>query len=225
LKLENSDTFLEELKEQIKNLYDDYFKLANKLSKARDVAAKQLEKLVEKHIHDLGMDQAKFSIELKLIDEPDKPVKDGLEQVHFMISTNPGQASGLLSKIASGGELSRISLAIQVVTAQYSHIPTLIFDEVDVGVGGKIAEMIGAKLHLLSQQAQLLCVTHQAQVAAHGDKHYQVEKNTQNQQTVSSIEALLPNQRIEELSRMLGGISITDTTRMHAKELLEQAQR
>jgi len=225
LQLENSDSYLEELQKHIKLSYDEYFKLANKLSKARGLAATQLAEMVEKHIHDLGMDQAKFNIQLKAVEDLNKPVKDGLEQIYFMVSTNPGQTSGLLSKIASGGELSRISLAIQVVTAQYSKVPSLIFDEVDVGVGGKIAEMIGAKLHLLSQQAQILCVTHQAQVAAHGDQHFQVEKNTQNQQTLSTIEALLPEQRIEELSRMMGGVNITDTTRSLAKEMFEQAQQ
>jgi DNA repair protein RecN (Recombination protein N) len=223
--LKNSDSYLEQLKQQIKVSYDSYFNLAYKLTKARAFAAKQLAAMVEKHIHDLGMEQAKFSIELKTVEDLQKPLKDGLEQIYFMVSTNPGQAMGLLSKIASGGELSRISLAIQVVTAQYSQIPSLIFDEVDVGVGGKIAEMIGAKLHLLSQQAQILCVTHQAQVAAHGDQHFQVEKNTQNQQTLSTIEALLPEQRIEELSRMMGGMNITNATRSLAKEMFEQAQQ
>ncbi|MFK5894814.1 MAG: DNA repair protein RecN [Pseudomonadota bacterium] len=224
LQLENSDSYLDELQEQIKTLNTEYFSLAKQLSNGRKLAAIQLAELVEKHIHDLGMDQAKFSIQIKTVDDPSKPVKDGLEQIHYMVSTNPGQSSGLISKIASGGELSRISLAIQVVTAQYSSIPTLIFDEVDVGVGGKIAEMIGAKLHLLAQQVQILCVTHQAQVAAHGDQHYRVEKNTQNQQTVSNIEPLIIEQRIDELSRMLGSANITDTTRLHAKEMLEQSQ-
>jgi len=225
LKLENSDSYLEELQKQIKISYDDYFDVAKKLSKARAKSALELSEMVEKHIRDLGMEQAKFNIQLKVVDELLKPVKDGLEQIHFMVSTNPGQSSGLLSKIASGGELSRISLAIQVVTAQYSQIPSLIFDEVDVGVGGKIAEMIGAKLHLLSQQAQILCVTHQAQVAAHGDDHFKVEKSTQNQQTLSTIDALLTEQRIEELSRMMGGVNITDKTRSLAREMFEQAQQ
>jgi DNA repair protein RecN (Recombination protein N) len=229
-KLENSDTYLGELEGQINNLYDNYFKLAQQLSKGRKNAASELSTLVEKHIHDLGMEQAKFSIDLKptigssLSESKRQPVKDGLEQIFFMVSTNPGQATGLLSKIASGGELSRISLAIQVVTAQYSQIPTLIFDEIDVGVGGKIAEMIGAKLHLLGKQAQILCVTHQAQVAAHGDQHFQVEKNTKDQTTVSTIEALTMDHRIDELARMMGGKSITDATRSLALEMFEQAR-
>ncbi len=224
LKLENSDSYLDELQLQINNLYTDYFDLAKQLSVGRKLAAAELAIQVEKHIHDLGMDQAKFSIILKPVEDPSLPLKDGLEKIHYMVSTNPGQSSGLISKIASGGELSRISLAIQVVTAQYSSIPTLIFDEVDVGVGGKIAEMIGVKLHLLAQQAQILCVTHQAQLAAHGDQHYLVEKNTQNQQTVSTIDALKTRQRIEEMSRMLGSANITKTTRRHAKEMFQQAQ-
>jgi DNA repair protein RecN (Recombination protein N) len=225
LQLENSDSYLDELQVHIKDLYADYFSLAKQLSDGRKLAASHLSELVEKHIQDLGMDQAEFRIHLKVVDDPLQPVKDGLEQIHYMVSTNPGQAAGLLSKIASGGELSRISLAIQVVTAQYSSIPTLIFDEVDVGVGGKIAEMIGAKLHLLGQQAQILCVTHQAQVAAHGDQHYRVEKNTQSQQTVSTIDSLITEKRIDELSRMLGSSSITDATRLHANEMFDQAQK
>ncbi len=225
--LNHTDEYLEELQQQISHGKKTYVKQAEKLTAGRCDTAIKLAKLVEKHIHDLGMEQAKFSIDIVPIDST-TPIKDGLEKIHFMVATNPGQAMGLLSKIASGGELSRISLAIQVVTAEYNDTPTLIFDEIDVGVGGKIAEMIGAKLHLLATQAQILCVTHQAQVAAHGDHHYLVEKSLvekfNDKQTISTIESLTIEQRIEEFSRMLAGANITPTTRSHAQELFEQAQ-
>jgi len=222
---ENSDEHLIALEQQIKQLQEAYFKQAKQLSQQRQKHSSQLATQVEKHIHELGMQHAHFSIQLEPNQSLSQPLPGGLEQVNFMVSTNPGQPAGLLSKIVSGGELSRISLAIQVVTAQCSDIPTLIFDEVDVGIGGGISEMIGAKLALLGNQAQILCVTHQPQVAAFAQQHFMVEKNSGKQSTTSSILPLDKEQRISELSRMLGGINISDTTRSHAQEMLTQAQQ
>ena len=154
--------------------------------------------------------------------EADTPQLNGMEKIEFFVSTNPGQPMQAMSRIVSGGELSRISLAIQVVTAQYSQIPTLIFDEVDVGIGGSIAAMVGSKLRLLGQHAQILCVTHQAQVASQAHFHYQVEKRSSNHETITSIFQLDDEARVEELSRMIGGVTITPQTRNHAREMLEQ---
>jgi len=224
---ENSDENLIELEEKITQLSEDYFQQARKLSQQREKASQDLSNQVEQHIHELGMQHAHFAIMLEPFNDSSAPLKGGLEQIHFMVSTNPGQPPGLMSKIVSGGELSRISLAIQVVTAQCSDIPTLIFDEVDVGIGGGIAEMIGAKLALLGNTAQILCVTHQPQVAAFAQQHFMVEKNVNadaNSKTTSSILPLSTEQRVDELSRMLGGIKISDKTRSHAREMLNQSQ-
>jgi DNA repair protein RecN (Recombination protein N) len=141
----------------------------------------------------------------------------------LLVQTNPGMPVDRLSKIASGGELSRISLAINVVTAQSHTVSTLIFDEVDVGIGGQTASQVGHLLRELGKQAQVLCVTHQPQVAACGHQHLQVSKAASADSTVSAIDALEGRAREEELARMLGGKTITDKTRAHARELLESA--
>ena len=147
----------------------------------------------------------------------------GMEKTDFMVSANPGQPVKPLTKVASGGELSRISLAIQVITAQNSRIPTLIFDEVDVGIGGRIAEIVGRLLRELGDHQQVICVTHLPQVAALGHHHLQVSKQKATDTTISQIAALQQIQRVEEIARMLGGIEITDQTLSHAEEMLKKA--
>jgi DNA repair protein RecN (Recombination protein N) len=147
----------------------------------------------------------------------------GLEQIDFEISPNPGQPGQPLHKIASGGELSRISLAIQVVSAKTSAIPTLVFDEVDVGIGGGTAEVVGRLLRQLGERGQVICVTHQAQVASQGHHHLQVSKLSSNKSTKTSIRVLQGEQRIAEVARMLGGIEITKHTLDHASEMLTKA--
>ena len=149
----------------------------------------------------------------------------GLEDVDFLVSANPGQPPQPLAKVASGGELSRISLAIQVITANCGQVPTLIFDEVDVGIGGGVAEIVGQLLRQLGAERQVLCVTHLPQVAAQGHNHLQVVKLSSRNQTHTKITALEPEARVEEIARMLGGLRITDQTRGHAREMVAQAQR
>ena len=144
----------------------------------------------------------------------------GLEQVEFLVAGHAGVEPRPLAKVASGGELSRISLAIRVVTAQQGETPTMIFDEVDVGIGGGVAEVVGQLLKRLGEQRQVLVITHLPQVAAQGATHLQVSKSTQGGQTISTIQALDSLSRAEEIARMLGGVEITDTTRQHAKEML-----
>jgi DNA repair protein RecN (Recombination protein N) len=144
----------------------------------------------------------------------------GLEQVEFLVSSHSSLAPKPLAKVASGGELSRISLAIQVVTSKVAAVPTLIFDEVDVGIGGGVAEVVGKMLQGLGGERQVLCITHLPQVAALGHQHWQVSKVTLDGQVVSRIAVLDQPQRIEEVARMLGGVTITGTTRQHAAEML-----
>ena len=145
---------------------------------------------------------------------------NGNEDIAFLVSTNPGQEPAALSKIASGGELSRISLAIQVITAKTSAIPTLVFDEVDVGIGGAVAEVVGNLLQELGQRGQVLCVTHQPQVASKGHQHLYVSKSSSKKSVSTRLEELNEEKKIEEIARMLGGIAITDQSLAHAKEML-----
>lgn len=162
------------------------------------------------------MKGAKFHIELL----PSSPAAHGLEQVQYQVAANKGSQLRPLNKVASGGELARISLSIQVVTSQYTHVPTLIFDEVDTGIGGGVAETVGRALRTLGAKHQVLAVTHLPQVAACGEHHWQVAKHSDGEQTVSEIKVLDESLRVEELARMLGGEKITETTRTHAREML-----
>lgn len=197
----------------------EYNKAAKSLSLNRTKAAKTLEKLVTEAMQDLSMAGGQFVIGIEPLAEGNAY---GLENIEFLVAGHPGVSPKPLSKVASGGELARISLAISVITSEASQIPTLIFDEVDSGIGGAVAETVGKRLKELGQAHQVLCVTHLAQVAAQGHQHWKVEKQSLNNSTTSSITSLNRQERVEEIARMLGGTEITDTTRRHARELLGQ---
>jgi DNA repair protein RecN (Recombination protein N) len=168
-------------------------------------------------MQELSMSGGRFEIALR----PCEPTAYGVEQVEFLVAGHAGVAPRPLAKVASGGELARISLAISVITSHATTVPTLIFDEVDSGIGGGVAEVVGRLLKRLGQERQVLCVTHLPQVASQGNQHFQVAKGTSdNGRTASRIEVLDQKARIEEVARMLGGLEITATTRKHARELL-----
>ncbi|MDP3744773.1 MAG: DNA repair protein RecN [Methylotenera sp.] len=198
----------------------EYSQLAQKLSDGRKDAAAKLSTQISAEMQRLSLSGGKF--EVSLTAQP--PTANGLEQVEFLVAGHAGVAPRPLNKVASGGELSRISLAIRVVTAQKESIPTMIFDEVDVGIGGGVAEVVGQLLKQLGEQKvgqrQVLVITHLPQVAALGKHHLRVSKSQADGQTLSKIEKLDDAERIEEIARMLGGIEITETTRQHAKEML-----
>lgn len=214
-----SDEELEQLQQRVTALRSQYHQLAEKLSKKRRAAASKLQKQVEKQLEQLAMANCRFSIALTPRAD-DKPHPHGSEEIAFLVSTNPGQQPQPLAKIASGGELSRISLAIQVITAKTSAIPTLVFDEVDVGIGGAIAEVVGNLLQELGERGQVLCVTHQAQVASKGHQHLYVSKTSNKHSVCTKLMELSEGKKIEEIARMLGGIAITDQSLAHAKEML-----
>jgi DNA repair protein RecN (Recombination protein N) len=216
--LSRTDEELEQLEKAVETTYAQLIECANKLSEKRRKGAKQLSKLVGQQLHSLGMPAASLTVQLSPLE---RPTAHGMEDVEFLIVTNQGQPAKPLGKIASGGELSRISLAIQVITAQTSTTPTLIFDEVDVGIGGAIAEVVGKLLKKLGESAQILCVTHQPQVASQGHQHLFVSKRSDKQQTHTQIDQLTEERRIEEIARMLGGISITERSIEHAREMLD----
>lgn len=221
-KLSHVDEDLEQLEVQVSQAKESLLAKARELSQIRQKAALKLASEVNQQLHSLGMLSAEFKTELTSLDSR-HIAPTGLEDIEFLISTNKGQTPKPLAKVASGGELSRISLAIQVVTAKTANTPTLIFDEVDVGIGGGIAEVVGRLLKQLSEQAQILCVTHQPQVAAQGTQHLFVSKGNENGATETRLSMLTEQQRVNEIARMLGGLEITDTTLSHAKEMLETA--
>jgi DNA repair protein RecN (Recombination protein N) len=171
----------------------------------------------------LGMPGGRFTIKLTA-HTSHEPHPNGLEQLEFLVSANPGQPLKALAKVASGGELSRISLAIQVITAQTSRVPTLVFDEVDVGIGGPTAEVVGQLLRRLGERGQVLTVTHLPQVAAQGHQHLFVHKVRERDATRTAVSKLSQTQRVEEIARMLGGVDLTDESLAHARQMVSSAQ-
>ncbi len=210
---------LDAIRTQQANLVKDYDTAAAALTTARKKAAKKLEKAVGQQLKQLAMPHCR--LELSIQNKADERLQpQGRDDIEILISTNPGQSAKPLAKIASGGELSRISLAIQVVIASTSITPSLIFDEVDVGIGGATAEIVGRLLSQLGQECQLLCITHLPQVASQAQHHLQVSKSSQGQSTQTQVAALDEEQRIQEIARMLGGVKLTQQTIAHAKEML-----
>lgn len=194
--------------------------LCNKLSQQRLKAAKPLAEDITQTIQQLAISGGHIEFVITPIANA-KFTEMGADNIQLLVSTNPGQAAGELGKVASGGELARISLAIQVVTAGTRSVPTLVFDEVDVGIGGGIAEIVGRHLRKLAKTQQVICITHLPQVAAQAHQQLQVNKKQGPTSTHIEITLLSQQQRIEEIARMLGGVNLTETTRLHAKEMLE----
>lgn len=218
-KLEHADVALTNLEQTVAARQTAYLALAQRLTRARRKAAKRLSEEVTQAMQQLGMQAGRFAVSLNPLPE-EKAGGGGLESVEFQVSANPGMPLQPLSRVASGGELSRISLAIQVNTVRYGDTPTLVFDEVDVGIGGGVAEIVGQMLRTLGESRQILCVTHLPQVASQAMHHLQVSKQSTRQETRTSIAQLAPDERIEEIARMLGGVNITEQTRAHAREMV-----
>jgi DNA repair protein RecN (Recombination protein N) len=208
---------LVELARQDEEAQRAYLAVAKKLSAARAKAAQVLSAEITAAMQTLAMQGGQFAVALLPLAEGNA---HGLETVEFQVAANQGTSLRSLAKVASGGELSRISLAIQVAASRAATVPTLIFDEVDSGIGGRVAEIVGQLLKQLGKRHQVMCVTHLPQVAAQADAQWQVSKAAHAGRTLSSIRALSEGERIEEIARMLGGVKITETTRKHAAELL-----
>ena len=210
---------IEALRDKVKQEEAAYLKLAKQLSQKRIKAALDLGKQVTTAMQDLSMAGGQLEIALAPLAEGGAY---GLEQIEFLVAGHAGSTPRSLAKVASGGELARISLAISVITSKASFTPTLIFDEVDAGIGGAVAETVGKLLRQLGESHQILCVTHLPQVASQGNHHFKVSKSQAGDKTLSQVTPLVRSERVEEVARMLGGATITDTTRRHARELLEQ---
>ena len=211
------DADLDALAKQEMVAQEKYLTAAKKLGAVRIQAAEKLSQEITAALQTLAMQGGRFVVALNTLDEGNA---HGLEAVEFQVAANPGTPLRGMAKVVSGGELSRISLAIQVATSQVATVPTLIFDEVDSGIGGRVAEIVGALLKQLGQRHQVMCVTHLPQVAAMADTQWQVSKSTHDGLTLSTIATLKPIERIEEIARMLGGLKITETTLKHAAEML-----
>jgi len=221
--LETAGERLNALRADEKRQLEAYADTAATLSGKRSKAAKQLGKAISAIIRTLGMPEGDFSVSVTA-GATTRPTATGTDEIEFLIAANPGQSARPLDKVASGGELSRISLAIEVVAAARTRIPTLVFDEVDTGIGGGVAEIVGRQLRALGKGGQSLCVTHLPQVAALADRHLRVSKKVVKGQTSTAIGALDATTRIEELARMLGGVELTEQTRAHAADMITRAQ-
>ena len=170
-----------------------------------------------KELSDLGMRKAIFEVKMERLNDISAK---GFDKVEFLLSSNPGEAPKPLSKIASGGELSRIMLALKKVLANPTGVPTMVFDEVDSGIGGGIAEVVGRKLREVAEGRQVLCITHLAQIAAMADLHYAVSKGENKGRTTTTVSRLSGDERVDEVARMLGGMTITEATKRHAEEMI-----
>ena len=220
--LENYDTYMQELEKSCEQLSQKYLERAGKLSALRQKKAKMLEKKIQKGLEDLNFEQVQFEIHFA---EKNEYAKNGIDDVEFRISLNQGQPVKPLTEVASGGELSRIMLAIKAVMADKDEIETLIFDEIDVGISGRTAQKVSEKMALIGKEHQVICITHLAQIAAMADRHFLIEKKTEDAVTRTQISPLNEENSVEELARILGGARITDTVMQSAREMKNLASQ
>jgi DNA repair protein RecN (Recombination protein N) len=237
--VENKDEILRQLRAELARAAEEFLQAARALSTKRAEAARKLEQLVESEINDLAM-KSTFRIQTMTSEEQRDWTASGIDQVVYMISTNPGEPMRQLEHIASGGELSRVMLALKAsVEAENPASPksgrtprlrpgqewgtqkTLVFDEIDTGIGGRAAEAVGKKLKSLSRSNQVLCVTHLPQIATFGDRHYVIEKKESGGRTRTSIRAVSGEERTEEVARMLSGATLTEASRKHAEQMIK----
>lgn len=226
--LNDSEEAVVRLNQQLSKLSEDLYQKAYQLHLERVKAAQLLEKSITHQMNDLEMKKASFKVKIEFDDTRDankerKFGNNGLEKIEFLISPNAGEPLKPLSKIASGGEMSRIMLAIKTILANVDEMPTLIFDEIDIGVSGRAAQKVGEKLSFLSKNHQVLCVTHLAQIASMADNHFLIQKFSQENKTETRVEKLNSQGIIEEIARILGGANISEITLKHAEEMISNA--
>ena len=232
--LEHRDEKIKSLEKEITSLKSKVYDLGRKISEKRTNGVKDLKKKIKKELAELGMKGAQFDVALTPVsknagvaltndDDPCLAGEFGLEDIEFLISPNPGEPLKPLAKIASGGEMSRIMLGLKTVLAKVDAIPLLVFDEIDVGIGGNIANLVGKKLKALAQNHQVICITHLQQIASFADRHFQVRKAQREDRTVTEVAELSQEERVAEIARMISGEQITDLTLEHAREFLRGA--
>src|SRR5690625_3426362 len=216
----NRDHYTEQLLNEINELEDKALKIAKRLHNVRKETARQLEDDLQTELSDLYLENAKFKVHLST-NQNDELTKDGIDNVTFMLSTNVGEPLKELDKIASGGELSRIMLALKKIIAEHDLIQTVIFDEIDAGVSGRVAQAIAEKMYQIATSTQTLCITHLPQVAAMADHHLLIKKEIKNERTSTTICSLEHDSIINELGKMMTGTKLTDSALEHAQELLD----
>ena len=218
--IENLESRLEEMRARIETAKEETERAADILTASRREASARLSQMIMKELSELDMGRVVFAVDIK----PSDFTINGGDSIEFLISTNPGEDLKPLSRIASGGEMSRIMLAIKSVLSKGDIVDTLIFDEIDTGVSGRAAQRISEKICKISREKQVLCITHLAQIASMGDSHYLIEKSSSDSETTTKVRLLDESERGDELSRLIGGVSVTDTTRRAAAEMLAQAE-
>jgi DNA repair protein RecN (Recombination protein N) len=215
------ETRIAELEDEYEQLRKKLEKISTQLSRERQQVATQFEAQVMEELSALGMEKTRFSVDFDKAGTESNPfTAKGIDKIEFLIAPNLGEPLKPLTKIASGGEISRIMLALKTLLGAVDRIPTMVFDEIDTGIGGKIAEIVGKKLQHISTSHQVVCITHLPQIASKGDTHFHVEKQTDQDRTVTFIRRLTGQERLEEIARILGGEKITRTTLQHAREML-----
>jgi DNA repair protein RecN (Recombination protein N) len=232
--IETGGSRREELAAELAALRQDLAERADKLSRKRGRARSELEKRLSSEFEALGLGKAALSVSLSRVPDPDgvyescnerfRLTSTGADTAEFLFTANPGEEMRPLRKVASGGELSRVMLALKSVLSQADPVPTLVFDEIDVGIGGKVAESVGRRLARLGKNHQVICITHLPQIAKYAERHLLVAKSTRGNRTVTSIRTLDPDSRVEELARMTSGATVTKASLAHAREMLETAQ-
>jgi DNA repair protein RecN (Recombination protein N) len=232
--ISNREERSQQLEAELQNRAIQLGELAGELSKVRRAGADQLEAAIVDQLKDLNMVNTQFKINLAQVEaENGIPLdgqtvavdEDGADKIEFMVAPNPGESLKPMIKIASGGELSRIMLALKSILAELDETPTMVFDEIDVGIGGRTAQAVAEKLLLIGQSRQVVCVTHLPQIASLAQRHFYIEKKIIGARTSVSVHEMTMDERIEELARMLGGAQVTDTTRQHAREMLMLAEK
>jgi len=218
----NNEKAIEETKKRISALEKELEKYCTSLTEMRKKISDDIEILITKELKDLNMNNVKFKVNFEKHDEF---TADGWDKVEFLISTNKGESLKPLSKIVSGGEMSRIMLAFKKILASIDRIPSLIFDEIDTGISGRTAQIVGEKIKSISKDHQVICISHLPQIAALGDTHYIIKKINNLEKTQIIVKKLNYEERIEEISRLIAGVNLTDTTKKHAREMLEMSKK
>ncbi|MBE0449585.1 MAG: DNA repair protein RecN [Clostridia bacterium] len=219
---ENVEAELKMGKERLESMLNDYTKVSEQLTSLRLKASKAFEETLQKELFELNMKETSFKIDLNVLAEP---TAHGLDDIEFTISTNIGQPYRPLKKVVSGGELSRIMLGIKIVLGTMDAIPTLVFDEIDTGISGVTANVVGEKLAKLSSFSQVICITHLPQIAVFSDHHLLIEKNVEDQNTITHIKSITSKEVENEINRLVGGLEVTETTSIHSREMIQTAHK
>ncbi|NLY67740.1 MAG: DNA repair protein RecN [Tissierellia bacterium] len=218
----NNEKAIEESEKRIAHLENKLEKLCSQLTEERKKISSRIEHLISKELEDLNMSNATFKVNFE---KNDVFTVKGWDKIEFLISTNKGEELKPLSKIVSGGEMSRIMLAFKNILATYDNIPSLIFDEIDAGISGRTAQIVGEKIKSISKNHQVICVTHLPQIAALGDNHFLIEKMDKSGKTQIHVKKLKYEERVDEISRLIAGVNLTETTKQHAREMLEMSKK